>query len=184
MQIVYVCALPCWHETCNTFYSGHCAANTICYHHQLGNYYLFVKIMDYSSLPLFNVMKSTMGYMSERQSVLAQNVANADTPKYRAKDVVKPDFKKLASTINGGGTQKLHMALTSPMHMGQSSGAISAFKVEKRHTTDELNPDGNNVAIEEEMSKVAANQADYQKVLNLYGKTISLFKTAIGNTGG
>ena len=69
-----------------------------------------------------------------------------------------------------------------------SGGAAAAgnFKVENRKNTDELNPDGGNVVIEEEMAKAGQNQAEYQKVLNLYGKAISMFKTAIGsaNAGG
>ena len=54
----------------------------------------------------------------------------------------------------------------------------------ERKLTDELNPNGNNVAIEEEMSKVAANQGEYAMALNLYSKTIAMFKTAIGNSSG
>ena len=60
----------------------------------------------------------------------------------------------------------------------------SAYEVTKRAGTDEQNPNGNNVTVEDEMSKVAQNQADYQKVLNLYSKAIGMFKTAIGSTSG
>ena len=133
-------------------------------------------------------MKAKLSYLSERQSVLAQNVANADTPGYKAKDVVPPDFLKMAKNsmpgvAGGGSVQKLHMTTTSSKHLAQNMASATSLKVIKRATTDELNPDGNNVVIEEEMSKVAANQLDYQKVLNLYSKAITMFKTAIGNPG-
>ncbi len=134
--------------------------------------------MDYSNIPLFAVMKSKLNYMSERQSVLARNIANADTPGYRAQDLAEPDFGKIMS-------QKLRMAAPHSGHMTGTGGGTGAAKVIERKTTDELNPNGNNVVIEEEMSKVAMNQAEYQKVLNLYSKTISMFKLAIGRpTGG
>ena len=138
--------------------------------------------MDFSTIPLFSVLKGKLNYISERQAVLAQNVANADTPGYKAMDIPMPDFKKMA----GIGSGNMKMTITNPGHIAQGAGASGNFAPEKRKSTYELNPNGNNVVIEEEMSKIAANQAEYQKALNLYGKWISMFKTAVGstNTGG
>ncbi|MDE3060117.1 MAG: flagellar basal body rod protein FlgB [Pseudomonadota bacterium] len=135
--------------------------------------------MDYSGIPLFSIMKAKLEYMSERQSVLAQNVANADTPGYKAVDIPEPDFGKMVSAAGQG----LPMAVTSPGHISTSASAINV-QVEKRKSTYELNPDGNNVSVEEEMAKIGQNQMEYQKVLGMYGKMITLFKTAIGNTSG
>jgi len=135
--------------------------------------------MDFSTIPLFSVMKGKLNYMSERQSALAQNVANADTPGYKAMDIPEPDFKKMMG--GSGASQNLQMTVTDPKHMTGGDGQSGMFRVEQRKNTDELNPNGNNVVIEEEMSKVALNQMDYQKVLSMYGKMITMFKTAIGN---
>lgn len=132
--------------------------------------------MDFSNIPLFSVMRSKLTYMSERQGVLAQNIANVDTPGYRAMDVSAPDFSKMVA-------HKLQMTATNAHHMGGGK-ASGSFKHEPRKNTDELNPVGNNVVIEEEMAKVAANQAEYQKVINLYGKAISMFKIALGRPSG
>jgi len=139
--------------------------------------------MDYASLPLFSLMKGKLGYLSERQAVLAQNIANADTPRYQAKDVAAPDFKKLMHMTSGGGSV-LPMQVTSPMHIAHGAVAAASFKIIKNPKTDEQNPDGNNVSTEEELSKVSANQGEYQQVLNLYAKAISMFKTAIGSASG
>ncbi len=136
--------------------------------------------MDYAGIPLFNLMKSKLDFMSQRQAVLAQNIANADTPGYKAKDIKEPNFYKLISA-NGAPPNTLKLAATTAGHILTSATNGSDFKIVKRHSTDELNPNGNNVAIEDEMSKVGQNQAEYQKVLNLYSKAISLFKVAIGN---
>ena len=136
--------------------------------------------MDFSSISLFNIMKSKLEYLSERQSVLAQNIANADTPGYIAKDIPEPDFKRMMKDSSKGAVQKLQMAATDSRHI-PSREVSSSFAAVKNKKTAELNPNGNNVVIEEEMSKVAMNQAEYQKVLNLYGKAVSMFKTAIGN---
>jgi flagellar basal-body rod protein FlgB len=136
--------------------------------------------MDYTSLPLFSLMKAKLNYTSERQGVLAQNVANADTPDYRAKDLKEPSFGNELAKQQG-----LIMATTSPMHiMPKVQGG--SLNVINRDSTYEQSPTGNNVSIEQEMQTVAQNQADYQKTLNLYRKTVSMFKTALGtpNNGG
>ena len=143
--------------------------------------------MDFASIPIFNVMKAKLGYMSERQAVLAQNVANADTPRYRARDVTAPDFKTIAKTYSSASGKlvpKLSLLRTDAQHIQPQPKLSSPYQSFERPMTDELNPNGNNVVIEEEMAKVAENQAEYQKVLTLYGKTISLFKIAIGNSNG
>lgn len=127
-------------------------------------------------------MKNKLNYLSERQSVLAQNIANADTPGYKARDIESPDFKRMLKEASHGPAHPLRMTATHAGHMGSPSHS-TAMKTVLRPNTDELNPDGNNIVIEEEMSKVASNQAEYTKVLNLYGKTISMFKTAIGSSG-
>jgi len=142
--------------------------------------------MDFSSLTLFSTLKGKLNYLSERQAVLAQNVANVDTPDYRAKDVTPPDFQKMAMAASQGTAQKLPLMVTSPKHIMPAASGNTAYKIENRKNTYEKNPDGNNVSIEEEMMKVAQNQAEYSKSLNLYQKMVSLFSTAIdaSNTGG
>jgi flagellar basal-body rod protein FlgB len=136
--------------------------------------------MNYDNITLFNLMKSKMGYMSQRQGVLAQNIANADTPGYQAMDVKAPDFKKILARSSG----QLQMATTDGKHFTGTRVSASATRIIHRDSTYERNPNGNNVAIEEEMSKIAENQAEYQKVLNLYRKSVDMFKTAIGKTNG
>ena len=64
-----------------------------------------------------------------------------------------------------------------------AKSSSAGMKIITRKVTDELNPNGNNVVIEEEVAKVAANQADYTMTMNLYSKTIALFKTASGSQG-
>jgi flagellar basal-body rod protein FlgB len=139
--------------------------------------------MDFTNLTVFSLMKSKLDYMSERQGVLAQNVANADTPNYKAKDIQAPNFEEMARKSSNPMSRTLPLTRTSEKHITPQVAA-SHFGVEKRKTTDELNPNGNNVVIEEEMMKIGQNQAEYQKVLNLYGKTIGMFKTALGRNGG
>jgi flagellar basal-body rod protein FlgB len=127
-------------------------------------------------------MSSKLNYLSERQGVLAQNIANSDTPGYKAKDIAEPNFKKMVAAAGMNGQRSLPMTVTNAKHIAKTAPA-GEFSAKDRRTTYELNPNGNNVVLEEEVSKMAMNQTDYQTVLNLYTKGISMFKTALGKQG-
>ncbi|MEZ5692121.1 MAG: flagellar basal body rod protein FlgB [Rickettsiales bacterium] len=136
--------------------------------------------MSFTSVPIFDAMKAKLGYLSARQGVLAQNVANADTPDYKAKDLRTPDFRRTLSKE----LAHVPMETTNKKHLTGSSSGHSKFRIVNRESTYELNPTGNNVSIEEEMSKVASNYMEYQKTINLYRKSVELFKIAIGKSNG
>lgn len=139
--------------------------------------------MDLTSLPLFSLMKSKLNYHSARQGVLAQNVANSDTPGYQTKDVAAPDFKSIMSGTSRLDRKNLPLAVTHPGHVANGNTGKGDFQSVKRASTYERNPNGNNVSLEEEMMLVSGNQAEYQKVLNIYKKSVDMFKTALGRPG-
>ena len=69
--------------------------------------------MGFTDLPLLSQIKGRLSWLDERQRVVSQNVANADTPGYVARDLKTPtDFA--AAMRDGGG---LRMAQTSAAHM-------------------------------------------------------------------
>ena len=133
--------------------------------------------MDYSKLTLYKMMHTKMGYLSERQDMLAHNVANVDTPGYKARDLKELDFKRLAMIHSN----KLKMRLTSSLHNTGQPKMPDDFRDEKSRKTYETTPVENNIVLEEQMAKIAETQMEFQEVTNLYKKTTSLFKTAIGN---
>jgi flagellar basal-body rod protein FlgB len=132
--------------------------------------------MDYSKLTLMNMMATKMGYLAERQDVLSHNIANIDTPGYKARDLKELDFKRLAANQ----ANKLKMRMTSSLHSGGMPKMPDDFRDEKTRKTFETTPVENNISLEEQMAKVADTQLEYQKVTNLYRKTTSMFKTALG----
>jgi|NOAtaT_6_FD_contig_31_5827880_length_557_multi_3_in_0_out_0_1 flagellar basal-body rod protein FlgB len=138
--------------------------------------------MNYTELPLFQIMRGKLGYYSQRQAVIAQNIANADTPGYKAKDVKEPNFASIASQLQQASA--MPMAKTNQGHLTGQPVAVGHGNTIKRPSTYEQNPNGNNVVIEEEMMRVAENQAEYQKVLNLYRKSVDMFRTVLGRQGG
>ena len=130
--------------------------------------------MDLSRIPLFDAIAKRLSFIGERQSVLAQNVANADTPGYAAKDVKQPDFAKL---VEGAGT-RLPMVLTDAKHM-LPAGTSGAFEEVADHVKESA-PNGNTVQLEDQMMKISSNASDHALTTSLYKKQLALLKIALG----
>jgi flagellar basal-body rod protein FlgB len=130
--------------------------------------------MDLNSVPLFKALMTRMSWLGERQKVLAENVANADTPNYVQRDLKPLDFAQLL-----GKTQSLQLAATQPGHL-QGSSAAAPYKPESDRTA-EVGPSGNGVAIEQQMLNVAKTVSDYSMTTELYRQHLSMLKTAIGH---
>jgi flagellar basal-body rod protein FlgB len=145
--------------------------------------------MTTSDVPLFSMLRTRMRWHQDRQKLLAENVANADTPHYRARDLRAPDFESMmrgsagaaASTgVSGGaGGGSGPMRVTNVRHIAVASSQGTSFDV-RRDTGVRATPDGNRVNLEDEMLKVAQNQMDYQAVTGLYQRSLGLIRTALG----
>jgi flagellar basal-body rod protein FlgB len=130
--------------------------------------------MAISSIPGLTALRTSMQWHQERQRVLAENVSNADTPNFRPRDLVRPSAEALAN----GSKATLAMTLTNPQHIA-FSGEGGDFSVDKKGPF-EVRPAGNAVDLEEQMTKVASNQMDYQAATSLYSRSLGLLKTAMG----
>src|SRR5438552_243565 len=130
--------------------------------------------MAISDLPIFSMLRTRMNWHQERQRLLAENVANADTPGYRPRDLSPLDFSRQVQQASG----QLQLALTSSAHLS-GVGGTSSFATERLAKYD-VRPAGNAVNLEDEMIKVAANQMDHQAAISLYSRSMGLLKTAIG----
>ena len=131
--------------------------------------------MGFFEFPLTQMIDEKLRYHSQRMPVLAQNVANADTPGYKAKDVQAPDFKKMVEA-----NQRFAIAHTSPLHLSSSTMLSPALAVVLQEAAYETNPNGNNVSIEEQIQKVSMNASEYQLALNLHESVDKMFNIAIG----
>jgi flagellar basal-body rod protein FlgB len=129
--------------------------------------------MPVADLPLFAMLRARMQWNQERQRVLAENVANADTPDFKARDLAPLNFESVLQ-----GARGLTLARTDTAHLSfaSSSGQFAAQAIGKA----EVRPGGNAVNLEDEMMKVASNQMDYQAAISLYSRSMGLFRTALG----
>lgn len=133
--------------------------------------------MDFSKLTLYKMLGTKIDYLAERQDMLAHNIANIDTPGSKAYDLRELDFKRLAQAQ----ANKLKMRMTSNLHSGGTPKMPDDFRDEKLRDTFETTPVENNIVLEQQMAKVAETELEYRTAINLYNKTNSMFKDAIGN---
>ena len=133
--------------------------------------------MPISDIPIFSMLRTRMQWHQERQKVLAENVANADTPNFRTRDLKPLDFGSQVQAANQAGGP-VRLAATDPAHITGSAGN-GAFATDRNSKYD-VKPAGNAVNLEDEMMKVASNQMDYQAAISLYSRSMGLFRTALG----
>ena len=134
--------------------------------------------MDLNKLTLFGLMKGQMGWLARRQEVLAQNIANSDTPGYKPTDLQPFNFQdmvKRQQMQNGRG-----LSTTSPMHFAGTRSQTSPFAEEQATAPYETAPNGNAVVLEEQMAKLGETQVQHRLTTELYRKHIGMIKIAHG----
>jgi len=125
-------------------------------------------MMDFAHIPLFALADKRLAWIDRRQELLAENIANADTPGWRARDLLP-----FVKTLQQAGVA---LARTDPAHLvGDAGGDLRA---EQDRT--ERAPDGNGVAIDQELKKVADTDSAHELVSLIDMKYLGLFRTVIG----
>ncbi len=91
--------------------------------------------MELEKLSLFTVVKKRLAWLARRQEVIAQNIANADTPAYRARDLKPLQFRDMVRNQKPG----ISMKVTSASHLRGIAKRASEF-----FTTRSVTPDSRN----------------------------------------
>ena len=141
---------------------------------------------------LFGLLGMRMDYLKQRQAVIAKNVANADLPDYKAKDLVPFASALDARGGNGNthgvkGTHVLPVSLitTNAGHLNGSGNPTGTnFSSNKPAESYETLPSGNSVVLEEQMMKISEVGTDYALVTNLYREAQGMMKMALGKANG
>jgi flagellar basal-body rod protein FlgB len=132
-----------------------------------------IKGMDPSRIGLFDLAEKRLVWTAQRQSVLAANIANANTTAFKARDV-----KSFESVLTGAGsieptrTQPAHMAGTTP------TGLASL-------TTDPPKAralDGNTVSLDQQLTKVADTETTQALVTSIWKKYMGMLSMALGRS--
>ena len=131
---------------------------------------------------LLNGITSAMRHLGARSQVIAGNIANADTPGFKARTLRAPDFGAMVEG-RAGTPQRPTVQVTSRMaELGAGKGTTPQGTVDRSVT--ETKPDGNNVTLEQQLLALGEVQADYATLTSLYRKQMGLIRTALGGRNG
>ena len=121
---------------------------------------------------LFALAEQRLAWIDHRQALLAQNIANASLPGYQPRDA-QPFARMLqnASSLTPVATQPGHLAGTAS---GSSMSDVSSQPKAR-------SPDGNAVALDEQLTKVADTETTQAMVTSIYKKYLGMFSEALGH---
>jgi flagellar basal-body rod protein FlgB len=130
--------------------------------------------MPLTDIPILSMLRARMQWHQARQRVLAENVANADTPGYRPRDLAPPNFQETLTAPS------IALARTDPNQLSGDGDPERFADATDLHY--EVRPGGNGVNAEDEMMKVASNQMDFDAAAALYTRNLALIKLAVGES--
>ncbi|MCS7461902.1 flagellar basal body rod protein FlgB [Paenibacillus doosanensis] len=134
--------------------------------------------MNILNKPVFNQMERTLDAATMRQRVIADNIANVDTPYFKRSDVRFEEL--LQNELNG--TANLQGFRTDPRHFYIGRPATPEPQIVKDNNSA-INNNLNNVDIDYEMSLMAKNQLRYNVMVQQVNSEIKKARTAIGGRG-
>ncbi|MEO6422589.1 MAG: flagellar basal body rod protein FlgB [Candidatus Nitrotoga sp.] len=120
--------------------------------------------------------RTVLNLRSARQELIASNIANVDTPNYKARDI---DFAKTLQGAISGNTVKLQMAATAPQHLSNGTGKnVMGAPVMYRNAV-QPSADGNTVDMDVERAQFADNALRYEASVKFVDGKIRSVLTAI-----
>lgn len=122
--------------------------------------------MRFSLDKAFGVQQAALRVQAQRVKLISENLANADTPNYKARDI---DFRRVLQQSQGGGAEKLRTTL--PQHIPAPGTDPTRASVLYRNPS---NPslDGNTVETEREQAQFAEATVQYRTALTFLGNRI------------
>lgn len=124
----------------------------------------------YQSIDLFGTASRLASHAGARSAAIAGNIANADTPGYRAQAV-----EAFRETVDGLAPRR-----SRPGHLGAPTGAATPVGLRTSDRSGEAAPNGNTVSLETEMLETAAAKSDHNRALAVYRHAMGVIRTSLG----
>lgn len=121
------------------------------------------------NLSITRMAEALADHAASRMGLIARNVAQADTPGYKAMDL--PDFSKVYDEDGLG------MRATRPGHF---TAAMAAAEPLAQAAAGEAAPDGNTVSVEREMVKSVEVRQEHEMALAVYSSTRDILRASLG----
>jgi flagellar basal-body rod protein FlgB len=124
-----------------------------------------------TGVALFDLADRRLAWLGAREGVLSQNVANANTPGWKSRDLTS-----FASYLSSSAVSGSTLALTNPLHMKGTLPDTAGVQVQP----GEQAPDGNAVSLDDQLMKIAQTDTDHELVTTVYTKYLGMFRMALG----
>lgn len=136
-------------------------------------------------ISLLQLSSERMRYLTQRQSVITRNIANADTPGYQSQDLkpFAPTNPLLRNSEGAGAAPPLRMAVTNSGHLGFGLTGTTEPQLQRKARAYDEKPDANNVSIEEQMVKANDVANAFDVATAAYKSSVALLKTSLGGAG-
>jgi len=123
----------------------------------------------------FGIHTKALSLYSQRTAVLAANLANADTPNYKAQDI---DFKGILTRLASGGNDASQMVATQAGHFGMKTASMrTAERLYRQPHQPSL--DGNTVDVQAEQAAFTDNALRYMTTLRFVSGKVQGLMTAL-----
>lgn len=126
----------------------------------------------FEKLEIFQMASGMARHAATRQSLVAQNIAQADTPGYKARDLAS--FAETYQTQTGG----MKLRTTRAGHLMDTASQVTTSRTIAGGGSE--SPNGNNVSLEHEMMKAAEISADHKRALAIYQSSMSMLRSSLG----
>jgi len=120
--------------------------------------------------------QTALNLRSSRQELLASNIANADTPNYKARDI---DFASALQNALSGSVAKLPVATSSSMHLQGNTGATLLGSPVMYRKPVQPSADGNTVDMDVERAQFADNALRYEASVKFVSDELKEIMTAL-----
>ena len=130
----------------------------------------------FDRIDILHLASGMARHAAAREGEIARNVANADTPGFRARDL-RPFAEVLRNGDIPGGDTGLALRRTRPAHLPASGGFDGWDRID---APDQESPDGNSVSLEDQMVKAAYVRQDHDMALGVYASALGILRSAIG----
>lgn len=125
----------------------------------------------FENMETIRMARAMSGHAATRHAIVAKNIANADTPGYKAQDLA-PFFESYRSTFTAP------MSRTREGHLTQSGWGSKSSTITDPNA--ERSPNGNSVSLEDEMIKTADTRREHDLSLAIYQSSLNLLRGALG----
>jgi flagellar basal-body rod protein FlgB len=128
---------------------------------------------DLTSDKALSMAQRALSGLSYRKDLIAQNVANVDTPGYLAKEVnFESTLKRVMNGVDGMEQKK-----TREGHMSKTNGSGSDFYTVQNRPGGSLRADGNDVDMDQELVDMSETELKYQTLTQVISKKLSILKS-------